>query len=86
MATKTVYCPTCHEETAHAISVHAATGEADLTCECGHFVRIPTGLPKEQIEALLAEHKRVNQPIAAAMRAHQSRVKKAKDYEALIAG
>jgi hypothetical protein len=57
---KTIFCARDQKDTDHVLS-SSPSGEVVLTCECGEFVKFPTGIKKIELDKLIKKHKEANE-------------------------
>lgn len=57
---KTIFCAKEQIETKHELT-SSINGEIVATCSCGHSVKFPSGLTKEEFDLLVQKHKESNQ-------------------------
>ena len=70
--TKEVFCAKCQQDTTHTGAVDP-NGEIVLTCTvCGGFIKLPSGLSRDEMEAILVDHKDANKGQVSVEQSHKA--------------
>jgi uncharacterized Zn finger protein len=58
---KLAFCAKEQIEVEHDLSIEGAANDVTLTCSsCGHFIKVPQGITKKELDSFLSEHKEAN--------------------------